>query len=230
MPSTANPKCENCANNCLIKKLGDIGLLSEVEKHKSTIRCKRGQHVFMEGIEVHYVMFLHSGLIKVYKPGLQNKRQILRFSKSGDILGHRGINTPTYPVSALALEDCVICRFPRDYFLQLIRDHNELAIMLMFIFADELTQSETRERNLAHLSVRGKVADTLLRLKDSFGIDEDKMLKIFLSRQDIAEYAGTTKEQVSKALSDLNHEMVIKVNSKRIQIINELKLSALRKS
>lgn len=230
MPSPANPKCQGCTTDCVIKKLGDFHFLNQIEDQKSSIRCKKNQHVFTEGADVSHIMFLYSGMVKVYKPGRQNKIQILRFSKSGDMLGHRGLNTPTFPVSAVTIEDSVICRFPRDYFFQLIQNNNELAVKVMLLFADELTRSETRERNLAHLNVRGKVADALIYLKQTFGTDEQNLLHVSLSRQDIAEYAGTTKEQVSKVLSDLDHEKVLNVNSKRIQILDELKLNHLRKA
>lgn len=222
------PDCHICSAECLLQEIGDQHLIDELNKRKTIIRIKKNQIIFEEGDEVHDIMFIQSGVVKVFKPGILNRIQIVRFSSTGDILGHRGLNTTHYPVSAIAVEDCIVCKYPRDYFLDLIKTNMNLAVRLMFFYADELTKSEIRERNLAQMNVRGKVADVLLSLKEKFGVDENKLLKIYLSRQDMADYAGTTKEQVSKVLSEFNQENIIAVDSKRIHILNPSQLSKLR--
>lgn len=227
MSVNKKPDCLVCKAACLLQELGDDRLIDEMNEKKSVVRCAKNQIIFEEGSEVHDVMFIQSGIVKVFKPGILNRTQIVRLSKQGDILGHRGLNSSTYPVSAIAIEDCVLCKYPRDYFVEIINKNIHLAVNLMFFFADELTKSEIRERNLAQMNVRGKVADSLLYLKKSFGLDENKLLRIFLSRQDIADYAGTTKEQVSKVISEFNQDGIIHVKSKRIHILNSDKLNEL---
>ncbi|MEK6616391.1 MAG: Crp/Fnr family transcriptional regulator, partial [Bacteroidota bacterium] len=122
--------------------------------------------------------------------------------------------------------DSVICSFPRHVFLDLLQNNQDLTFNLLMFFADELYNSEVRERNMAHMNVREKTADTLCYLIKVYGADKYKTLNVCLSRQDIADFAGTTKQQVSKTLSDFKREGIIDLDVKNILILNEQKLHA----
>ncbi|MFP5470260.1 MAG: Crp/Fnr family transcriptional regulator [Bacteroidia bacterium] len=217
-------QCMDCAANCIIKNIYDEQVLKEIEESKTVQHYNKQQYIFNEGMPISQIRFITSGVVKVFKSGVNNKTKIIRFSKTGEILGHRALNTTTYPVSAVAIEETTICSFSKIFYLNLIRKNLSLAIKMMNFFADELTRSETRERNLAQMNVREKIADTLLYLKDTFELDKNNVLQIFLSRQDIADYAGTTKEQVSKILSEFKDEKLIKLKAKQIIFLDEQKI------
>ena len=97
----------------------------------------------------------------------------------------------------------------------------------MLFFAEELKVSERKMRDLAHMSVKGRVAQGLLNLKHKFGITEHGAINISLSRQDLASYAGATYETVFRVLNELTDDSLISTSGKEIFIIKE---DLLRKS
>jgi CRP/FNR family transcriptional regulator, anaerobic regulatory protein len=226
MFSQLSTNCITCNNSCLVKEVSDSRLLEEIQSQKIVGRYKEGQEIIFEGMQVHDIKFIYSGKVKVYKRGDYGKIQILRFGKNGNILGHRGINLDVHPISANAIEDTIVCMLPRQFFLNLLMLNNTLTYRLLMHFADELLHSETKERNLAQMSVREKIADALLYLKKQFGLDNDGNLDICLSRQDIADLAGTTKEQVSKMLSEFRQDSIIGLDKKKITIPDCKRLKA----
>src|ERR1700732_1107158 len=72
---------------------------------KSTLHIKKGKPLFTEGEKVNGIFFIYSGSVKVHKQWINEKELILRFAKTGDIVGHRGlVGGDTYPIAATALE------------------------------------------------------------------------------------------------------------------------------
>ena len=98
----------------------------------------------------------------------------------------------------------------------------------MMFFASELKESEKRMRNLAHMSVKGRVANALLFLKQKFGTTAEGHIDIVLSRQDLASYTGTTYETLFRTMNELIEENAIKLDGKNILVLQEDILSGYR--
>ena len=178
--------------------------------------------LFTEGEEVKGMFFIESGLVKVHKKWGSEKELILRIARDGDIVGHRGLGSDTiYPVSATALENTDACFVNLEFFTASLKVNPELLFQLMMFFASELKESEKRMRNLAHMTVKGRIANALLTLQQKFGNSPDGALTITLSRQDLASYTGTTYETLFRVMNDLVEEGLIKVESKKIFLLKE---------
>lgn len=88
----------------------------------------------------------------------------------------------------------------------------------MHFYATELQKAEMRMRDLAHMEVKGRVAEALLELRNIFGVNHDQHIAATITRQDIASYAGTTYETVFKFFNELAEEKIITTNGKSIKI------------
>lgn len=222
--STLN--CFKCdSKDCWLIKYCNSEWLEYAHKHIISKSYKKKQHVIYEKTSMTGIYFIHTGKVKVYKTGIGRKQQIVRLSKSGDILGHRGFNREYWPISAEVIEDSYICFINNEHFLTLLKNNSELSNNLLLFYVDELYYSEEMARDLSQLSVRERVADALLKIKKAYcPSKDDKSIGVFLSRQDIADIAGTTKEQVSKNLADLKQENIINLINKEIVIENIDKL------
>ncbi|HWZ02091.1 MAG TPA: Crp/Fnr family transcriptional regulator, partial [Mucilaginibacter sp.] len=186
---------------------------------------KRGEVIFNEGDEVKGVYFVYDGVVKVHKKWGPDKELIIRFASKGAIFGHRGLGgNNLYPISATALEDGVICFVDIDFFESTLKVNTDFTYNLMMFLASELQESEKKMRNLAHMSVKGRVAQALISLRDQFGKKEDGSINIELSRQDLASYAGATYETVFRVLNEMLKENLIKTSGKKIIINNREKL------
>lgn len=89
----------------------------------------------------------------------------------------------------------------------------------MKFYADELNRSENKVRKFAQMTVREKVIDAFLYILRKFGHDEDGFFRINLSRKEIADFAGTTDEQVIRVISSLKKEGVLKAKGKQLGIV-----------
>jgi len=199
--------------------------LPAVKEHKKNFEYKKGELIFKEGDPVAGIYFIYKGKVKVHKKWGEDKELIIRFATDGGIFGHRGLGNDTvYPISATALETTTVCFIEKEFLLASLKVNHDLMFNLMMFYANELQESEKNMRNMAHMSVKGRVAIALLSLLNKFGTDEDGFIDLVLSRQDIASYAGTTYETVFRVLSDFTEDKLINASGKSIAILNEEKL------
>ncbi len=193
--------------------------------HKKNFHYKKGELIFKEGDEVKGVHFVYSGKVKVHKKWGTEKELIIRFARSGDIFGHRGLgHDKHYPVSATALEPVEVCFIDLAFFQASLKVNFEFTYRLLLFFADELQESERKMRNLAHMQVKGRIAQALILLKNKFGQNGDGFLDIVLSRQDLASFAGTTYETVFRIINEFIQDKVILTADKNIAILDMDKL------
>ena len=157
-----------------------------------------------------------------------NKELILRFAKDGDIIGHRGlVSENIFPVTATALENGSACFIPMPFFHISLKANHDFTYNLMLFFARELQESEKKMRNMAHMSVKGRLASSLLRLEEKFGTTADGFINVQLSQQDIASYAGTTYETVFRILQEFSAGNWIEKNGKSYRLIDTARLNQL---
>jgi CRP-like cAMP-binding protein len=199
-----------------------------IAANKINFKVKKGKVIFNEGDPVAGVYFVYEGIVKVHKKWGPEKELIIRFATNGAIFGHRGLGgTNIYPISATALEDCIICFVPIDFFEATLKVNTDFTYNLMMFLASELQESEKKMRNLAHMSVKGRVAQALISLQNQFGTKQDGSIDIELSRQDLASYAGATYETVFRVLTEMFKEQLIEASGKKIIIKNAKNLTAL---
>jgi len=212
-------------NSCFLCKLCVKEWLPALSTHRKNFDVKKGEVIFKEGDKVTGVYFICSGNFKVHKKWGAEKELIVRFAKKGAIIGHRGLGTNLfYPVSGTALQSGKVCYIDMDFFNTTLKVNNEFTYQLMMFFADELQESERKMRNLAHMPVKGRVAQALFTLKEQFGLTEEGFINIELSRQDLASFTGATYETVFRTINELSQEKIISTSGKSISIINPEKL------
>jgi CRP-like cAMP-binding protein len=217
--------CMSCCNeNCFIKKHLHLEQMKNYIDKKHSFICKKGQQFIIEGAPIQGLYFIYKGKVKTVKTGINGREQIVRLTKEGDTLGFRGFGTSKrYLIGAYALEDTVLCNFSNEIMLDILHNVPEFTFDLMLFYADELNKSENNIRKIAHMNVRERVIDTLLYLHRKFG-QLNGMIELELSRKEIADFAGTTEEQVTRVISSLKKESQIKTVGKKIGLLQVAKL------
>ena len=214
--------CSDCSSkNCFVQRFCNptwVGIINQSRTHSL---YKKGQYIFREGDRVFGLYFLQHGKVKVVSTGLNGREQIVRLAADGHVLGHRGFGAETYPVGAVAMEDTWLC-FLDNATLQDAFVHNpEFTYSLMMFYSTELRKTEIRLRWLSQMSLREKVAECLLTISKIFGVNkQDGSLNVVLSRQEMADLAGTTAEQVTRELTNFENELLIAKAGKRIVLLN----------
>jgi CRP/FNR family transcriptional regulator len=209
-------------NNCYLCTHCTKDWNPAIAVHKKNFTIKKGQRIFSEGASVTGIYFIFSGKVKVHKRWDKDKEIILRFAKTGDILGHLGLgNEPIYPVSTTAIEPTMVCFIDLSFFESSLHVNPKLTYSLMKFFANELQESEKRMRNLVHMPVKERIALALLTLKKQFGITGTGALNIELTRQDLSSFAAVSYETLFKVTNDFIQNNWIELSGKSIRIINE---------
>jgi CRP-like cAMP-binding protein len=190
-----------------------------VQANRQNLSYKKGELIFREGDVVEGIYFVYSGTVKVHKKWGTEKELIIRFARKGDIFGHRGLgHDHHYPISATALESVQVCYLDLDFFQASLKVNQDFMYGLLLFFADELQESERKMRNLAHMQVKGRVAQALLSLQDKFGLTPEGFINIILSRQDLASLVGATYETVFRIINELAQEQLIALDGKNISL------------
>ena len=187
----------------------------------------KGQVLFFENANPNGIFVIYKGKVKVYKIGIDGKEQIVRLAGPGELLGYRSlISNENSKASAEALEETVACFVPRDTLFDFMRTNPQISLKMMELLAKDLRAAEERITHLAQDSVRERLAQTLLLLKENFGVREDKKtLNIILTREDLANIVGTATETVIRLLSDFKKDNLIDLFEKKIILLDERKLA-----
>jgi CRP-like cAMP-binding protein len=201
-----------------------------IQSHRKNLQFKKGETIFQEGQPVLGIYFVTDGTVKVHKLWGTGKEIILRFAQKGDIFGHRGLgHETTYPISATAIEPVSACFIDLAFFQASLKVNSDFMYGLLLFFAGELQESERNMRNLAHMPVKGRLANALLALQEKFGRTPEGYIRINLSRQDLASLVGATYETVFRTINELAQENLIHTDGKLIRIADPDRLSTYTK-
>ena len=215
-------KKDKCNRQCFMCRLCVPGWQEAIDAHQSVISYKKNEVILSEGTQVSGMYFVLNGLVKVHKQWGENKEIILRIATNGEILGHRGLGyDDLYPISATALEPTTVCFVSLDFFQTTLSINHQFLYELMMFFAAELKVSERKMRDMSHLSVKSRLAQSLLAFRKKFGANEQGVIGLQLSRADLAAYVGATYETISRTLQEMAEQKLLAVDGKQICIKNE---------
>lgn len=192
---------------------------------------KKGQIVYAEGEEPENLWILLHGKVKKYKSGIGDRVQILRLYRPVQYFGHRAyFAQEPYVSSAAAFEPSTIGTLNMKIVEELIRENTELAMFIIHNLSKTLGGSDTKIVNLTQKHIRGRLAEALLLLADNYGLEDDNAtLKIYLSREDLANLSNMTTANAIRTLSTFVNEHLLVVDGRRIKIINEPQLRKISK-
>jgi transcriptional regulator, Crp/Fnr famil len=176
-------------------------------------------------------MCLILGKIKVYKEGVNGRCQIIRAIKAVDFFGYRAYFAgEDYKTSAMAIDNCVVAFLPIQLVVKLMHENNAVSMFFIRHLAKLLGSSDERTVSLTQKHIRGRLAETLLFLKDSYGVEEDGYtLSIYLSREDIASMSNMTTSNAIRTLSSFAMENIIMIDGRKIRIMQDEELRKVSK-
>jgi CRP/FNR family transcriptional regulator, polysaccharide utilization system transcription regulator len=210
-----------------IKSIHELNKLSDDRKIKY---FKKKDLVFKEGSYPGGLYFVNKGKVKTFKTNEDGKEFITALHKEGDFIGHIAlIEETTHSESAMALEDSEIYIIPKEDFHSIIYKNREVAGTFIKMLSNNLKEKEEHLLKLAYNSVRKRVAEALVTLKDKYhDQNESENFSMAISREDLANMVGTATESLIRTLGDFKEENMIEVKGSNITIVDYEKLSRLR--
>jgi len=203
----------------------------EIEQHMVRAHVKRNDLLYKEGDKPTGFITLEEGKVKIFKEGVGGREQILRMVKPGGFVSYRAlIAGECHNASAVALEDSLICIIETDYFFGKLLKNNNVTLRLLTKLAKELGFSNSRTVTLTQKHIRGRLAESIILLKDKYGIEPDgATIKAYLSREDLANLSNMTTSNAIRTLSNFVNEKVIAIDGRKMRILDFIKLDRISK-
>ncbi|MFH2094406.1 MAG: Crp/Fnr family transcriptional regulator [Bacteroidota bacterium] len=215
------------AKNCIYDPKSVFNVLSEKEKEELTTNMvcsfyKKNDVIYKEGDKPCGLIILAEGKVKIFKEGIGGREQIVRMAKPVGFIGYRAMFAEeNYIASAIAIEDSTVCIIEKATLVRILRGNTDFAQVIIKSLARELGFSNSRTVTLTQKHIRGRLAESLLFLKDTYGFEEDgKTIRIYLSREDIANLSNMTTSNAIRTLSTFANEGVIGIDGRKLSILD----------
>ena len=178
------------------------------------------------------MMCLVQGKVKIFKLGIGGRNQILRIIKPIEFFGFRAyFADEDYKTAAMAFEPSVVAFFSMPVIMKLMKSNFNISMFFIKYLSKQLGYSDDRTVNLTQKHIRGRLAESLIFLKESYGLEEDgSTLSIYLSREDLANLSNMTTSNAIRTLSQFSTERLITIDGRKIKIIDEEKLKKIKLS
>ncbi|MCW3804063.1 Crp/Fnr family transcriptional regulator [Plebeiibacterium marinum] len=208
-----------------IKQIYDV--LTDEEKLKlennhKVKHFKKNEVIYEEGEVPDSLLCLGSGKVKVYKVGFGGRDQIVRMANPTSFIGYRAFFAEgPHVASAVVIEPCTIFYIPKTIVFELLECNHQFSLNIIRSLAQELGFSRYRTVTLTQKHIRGRLAESLLVLKEIYGFEDDGMtLNVYLSREDLANFSNMTTSNAIRTLSTFVNEKVITVDGRIIKILD----------
>lgn len=232
MKSKAN-KCDGHCVNCQHKMCATkVPIFTNLENKQIEMvtnlitrkKYKKGEVVFLQGSFLDGLYIINSGKIKIFKYTKEGKEQILYILSEGDFFGELSLlKAEEVGFNAEAIEDVNICMIQKKDFDQILASHPEISVKILEIIGGRLSKLETLVQSLGTKDIEARIAQMLLELAEEFGVQKKDHIEmeIPLTREDMANFIGVTRETISRKLSSLQDEGVIDlIGNKKITILD----------
>ncbi|MDR1937692.1 MAG: Crp/Fnr family transcriptional regulator [Tannerellaceae bacterium] len=202
-----------------------------LRKNSGIQHFKRNELIYVEGDEPRDMMCLLNGKVKIFKEGVGGRSQIIRMIKPIQYFGYRAsFAQENYLTNASAFEASTVCMIPMTIVTGLLKDNLNLAMFFIRQLSVDLGIADERTVNLTQKHIRGRLAESLLFLKDSYGLEEDgATLSIYLAREDLASLSNMTTSNAIRTLSTFASERIIALDGRKIKLIDQDRLKKISK-
>ena len=204
----------------------------DILRNNATIQFfKRNELIYCEGDEPKDMMCLLKGKVKIFKEGVGGRSQIIRMIKPVQYFGYRAnFAQENYLTNASAFEGSTVCLIPMKVVTELVVGNSDLAMFFIRQLSVDLGIADERTVNLTQKHIRGRLAESLLFLQDSYGLEEDgATISIYVSREDLANLSNMTTSNAIRTLSNFVTERIIALDGRKIKIIDEDRLRKISK-
>lgn len=203
-----------------------------LDQHHLAVNYRKGETIIQGGTKPKGLVCLVSGKAKLFRIGAGNREQIIKMLRPHSYLAFRSLfSDNTFPFSVVAIEESAAVIFEKHIMSRILKQNPELAIKFMKIISEDLLSSENRLISLTQKHVRGRLAESLLLLRDTYGVEADgRTLRVLLSREDLAHLSNMTTSNAIRTLSGLVSENILDIAGRRITILNLSNLEAISES
>ena len=180
-----------------------------------------GQTVFAEGDACEGMYVIESGNIRIFKSSPGGREQVLSIDGTGSSIAELPVfDGGNYPASGVAVDDVAVLFVSKQDFQALCLAHPEVALKVLRVVGARLRRLVGIIEELSFTTVRHRLASFLLRIaqKDGKRTTEGLEVALSISNQELSAQIGTLRELVSRNLSRLQAEGIIKIDGRSVTV------------
>ena len=216
----AHARQHEMAGDCLTKLT-----VADFVKNRTIQHYKKKQVIYSEGNHPARLFYIEKGKVKIVKTNNDGKELTVGLYCEGDFVGYTALMEGTnYKDSAQAIDESEIAIIPKEEFEELIHTNAEAAKVFIRLLAKNCSEKEEQLIGLAYNSLRKRVADALIMIQHIYCKASQAPFCMHVSREDLANIAGTATESLIRTLSDFKNEKLIKIKDGNIIIPDPGKL------
>jgi CRP-like cAMP-binding protein len=225
-----NASCFNCDHKLNLFCFMTDEQLKQVDDDRQEVNFNAGETVFKKGGPLTHMLCITKGKLKIYlEDDVSDKRILLRIAKPVEIiLGSGFLVDNRYHLTAVALEDTTACYIQIEKHKRVMMENPEYGLAIVKHLNEKLLQQFDKMMSLANKHTHGKLAEALLYLSENVYSNPEFDTK--LSRQDIGDLCGMTKETTIRTLKDFTSEGLIECDNHHFKLLNIDKLKNISKN
>jgi len=209
----------------MLNEFGGKNALHAITENRQENHFKKKQVIYMAGNHPQKLFYVKSGKIKTYVTNEDGKDFTIGLYSEGDFLGYNALlEGSLYKETAETLDESVIVDIPITEFKNLLLVNKEATEKFIKLLAKNVSDKEQQLLSIAYNSLRKRVATALVTLMDKYHDKKEEKFSIQISREDLANIAGTATESLIRTLGDFKSEKLIEINGGKITVLNRKKL------
>lgn len=211
-------KCVDCSCKSLpFKKLSAEELI-QINKNRVEVNFKKGETIIKQGALAGHIVYLKSGLVKVFREHGQNEL-VLSLESKGKMIGLQAIfSNNLYPYSVYAFEDVKACLLDINSIKSLVGKNARFGEAILNLMNEDSLFSYNRMACLTLKQLHGRFADLLLCL--SLRIYKRKEFKVPITKKDMASIMHVSQESLSRVIRDFTNDKIVQMKGNTISILD----------
>jgi len=223
-----NNCCQDCGQSSRCFQALYPEELAFLNSKKTHLTYLKGETIFKQGAFAPYILYMVSGLARIYLQADRTHQVNIRLARAGDFMAFSSIfGENVYSHSAIALKDSTVCMIDKAALKQLFMQNSDFAMRLLNRNCSMENRYLELIENFTSRQMRGKLASALLYLSSEDFLEEGVFQH--LSRQDIADFASITTESAIRFIKEFEKEGILALDGKDIQILNRDRLSEIER-
>ncbi|MBN1185706.1 MAG: Crp/Fnr family transcriptional regulator [Bacteroidales bacterium] len=191
--------------------------INKVNESGFVVRHKRGEFLFSQDKPISYLMFLSSGLVKIFREDQNKKSIILKIISPGNYIGLiSAFYGNRYQFSAAVLENSELVYISIPILKEILSENGRFALQMIQQFSSESMYLVNKLLDFPQKQIPGRIAEVLLFFSTEIYGDNHFILP--LSRQELAELVYSTKESVSRTMTEFKNDRMIDIEDRKITL------------
>ncbi|MDD3077795.1 MAG: Crp/Fnr family transcriptional regulator [Paludibacter sp.] len=214
--------CRQCPFNYKAAATLSDNSFDKLSENHIVLEFKKNDTIIKQGMYSTNVVFLRTGIVKIHLQGPYHE-QIVRLVKSPTYLGLPttfGDKINQYSVTAVT--NVEVCFIDVNIFEKILDENRAFSHEIILELCQNELESFHRCANRTQKLIRGNMADALIEFADN--IFKSDIFILPLSQSEFANLVDTSRESVSRVLTEFDKDGLIKITGKKIEIINKKSL------